>query len=131
MKLSVIHRAFEESSRLVAFVDVSDDMPVMEALEYAYHRTQNLAGSWSRESEFEFGGEIHQNPDFSEDVTVMADLPVSKRTGQVMGLRSTSVGDHILCGRTKYAVADFGFDKINPNEFDSFTTQEKYATSNA
>jgi len=80
MKLSVIHRAFEESSRLVAFVDVSDDMPVMEALEYAYHRTQNLAGSWSRESEFEFGGEIHQNPDFSEDVTVMADLPVSKRT---------------------------------------------------
>jgi hypothetical protein len=111
MRLSVIHRAFEESSRLVAFVDVSDDMPVEEALEYAYFRTQNLKGSWSREAEFEFGGEIHQNGDFSEDVTVMADLPVSKRTGQVMGLRSTSVGDRIIYGNTCYRVDDFGFEK--------------------
>ena len=101
MRLAVIHRAFEESSRLVAFVDVSDDMPVMEALEYAYYRTQNLQGSWSREG----------NPDWSEDVTVMADLPVSKRTGQVMGLRSTSVGDRIIYGNTCYRVDDFGFEK--------------------
>ena len=45
---------------------------------------------------------------------------------------SMSVGD---VGETEdgefYAVAGFGFDKINPNEFASFTTQEKYATSNA
>lgn len=101
MRLSVIHRAFEESSRLVAFVDVSDDMPVMEALEYAYYRTQNLQGSWSRVG----------NPDWSEDVTVMADLPVSKRTGEVMGLRSTSMGDRIIYGNTCYNVAMMGFEK--------------------
>lgn len=111
MRLAVIHRAFEESSRLVAFVDVPDDLPVMDALEYAYCRTQNLQGSWSREAEFEFGGEIHQNPDFSEDVTVMADLPVNKRTGEVMGLRSTSMGDRIIYGNTCYNVAMMGFEK--------------------
>lgn len=101
MKVSVIHRAFEKSSRLVAFVEVPDDMPVEDALEYAYERTQNLRGSWSREG----------NPDWSEDVTVMADLPVSKRTGQVMGLRSTSMGDRMIYGNTCFNVAMCGFEK--------------------
>lgn len=111
MKVSVIHRAFEKSSRLVAFVDVPDTMPVEEALEYAFERTQNLRGSWSREAEFEFGGEVIGNGDFSEDVTVMADLPINKRTGQVMGLRSTSVGDRLIYGNTCFRVDDFGFEK--------------------
>ena len=101
MKVAVIHRAFEESSRLVAFVDAPDSMSVDDALEYAFERTQNLRGSWSRPG----------NPDWSEDVTVMADLPVSKRTGQVMGLRSTSVGDRMIIGKTSFVVEDFGFEK--------------------
>ena len=110
MKVSVIHRAFEKSSRLVAFVDVPDTMPVEEALEYAFERTQNLRGSWSREAEFEFGGEVIGNGDFSEDVTVMADLPINKRTGQVMGLRSTSMGDRMIIGNTCYKVDFVGFE---------------------
>lgn len=100
MKVSVIHRAFEESSRLVAFVEVPDTMSVEEALEYAYFRTQNLAGSWSREG----------NPDWSEDVTVMADLPINQSTGQVMGLRSTSMGDRMIIGNTCYKVDFVGFE---------------------
>lgn len=113
MQVAVIHRAFEDAPRTVAFVEVGD-RPLMEALEYAYHRTQNLAGSWSRGPEFEFRGEIHKNPDFSEDVTVMADLPVSKMTGEVMGLRSTSMGDHMLYGNKKYRyeVAMMGFEEV-------------------
>ena len=111
MKVAVIHRAFEESSRLVAFVDAPDSLSVDDALEYAYERTQNLRGSWSREAEFEFDGEMVANGDFSEDVTVMADLPISKRTGQVMGLRSTSVGDRLVLGKTCFAVSPFGFEK--------------------
>jgi len=110
MKVSVIHRAFEESSRLVAFVDAPDTMSVDEALEYAYRRTNNFAGSWSREAKLEYQGEMVDNPDFSEDVTVMAELPVSKRTGEVMGLRSTSMGDRMIVGTVTYNVAMCGFE---------------------
>ena len=109
MQVTVIHGAFEDSPRTVAFVEVGD-RPVMEALEYAYHRTQNLGGSWSREAEFEFGGQVHQNPDFSEDVTVMA--PLSVHEGVTYGLRSTSMGDHMLYGNTKYEVAMMGFEEV-------------------
>lgn len=109
MQVAVIHGAFEDSPRTVALVEVGD-RPLMDALEYAYHRTQNLGGSWSREAEFEFSGEMHKNPDFSEDVTVMAELPVHE--GVEYGLRSTSMGDHMLYGNTKYEVAMMGFEEV-------------------
>jgi len=109
MKVSVIHKAFETTSRLVAIVDAPDSMSVNEALEYAYHRTQNLGGSWSRGETFEFAGETHQNPDYSEDVTVMADLPV--REGITYGLRSTSMDDRMIIGKSSYTVAMMGFEK--------------------
>lgn len=114
MQIAVIHCAFEETPRTVALVEVGnlDVIGINEALEYAYMRTQNLRGSWSRGAEYEFGGEIHQNGDYSKDVTVMADLPVSERTGEVMGLRSTSMGDQMLVGNTKYKVAMFGFEEM-------------------
>lgn len=95
--VSVIHTAFEDSPRVVAFVEVGSRTG-NEALEYAYHRTQNLAGSWSRPD----------NPDYSEDVTVMAPLPVHE--GVTYGLRSTSMGDQMLFGNVKYKVAGCGFD---------------------
>lgn len=99
MKVSVVHRAFEESSKLVAFVDVDDSKSINEALNYAWFRTQNIQGSWSRPD----------NPDWSEDVTVMADLPVS-RDGKELGLRSTSIGDRIIVGNTCFNVGFDGFD---------------------
>lgn len=100
-QVAVIHAAFEEAPNTVAFVEVGDRTG-NEALEYAYHRTQNLLGSWSREG----------NPDWSEDVTVMAALPVSKRTGQTMGLRSTSMGDFMLFNGVKYKVDFVGFKEV-------------------
>ena len=110
-QVAVIHAAFEDASKTVAFVEVGNREGT-EALEYAYERTNNIAGSWSREAEFEYNGEMVANPDFSEDVTVMADLPVSKRTGQVMGLRSTSMGDMMLLGNVKYKVDMVGFKVV-------------------
>ncbi len=100
MQISVVHRAYEEQSKLVAFIDVSDDISVNEALNYAFRRTQNIEGSWSRPG----------NPDWSDDVTVMADLPVSK-DGRELGLRSTSIGDRIVVGNACFVV---DFDGFNP-----------------
>lgn len=110
-QVAVIHSAFEDTPRTVAFVEVGD-LDVNEALEYAYERTNNIAGSWSRGAEFEFRGEMVTNPDFSNDVIVMAELPRSERTGEVMGLRSTSMGDFMLFNGVKYKVAAFGFEEI-------------------
>lgn len=110
MKVSVIHRAFEETSRLVAFVEVADNTPVEEALEIAYRKTNNIGGSWSRPATFEYAGETIENPDYCESVTVMAELPVSERTGEVMGLRSTSMGDRMIVGNTCYKVGFVGFE---------------------
>jgi len=110
--VSVIHTAFEDTPRVVAFVKVPETMSVNEALEFAFEKTNNIGGSWSREAEFEFGGEIVQNPDYCEAVTVMAPLPVNERTGETMGLRSTSMGDQMLFGTTKYKVAAFGFEEL-------------------
>jgi len=101
--VTVIHTAFEDSPRVVALVEVGSRTGD-EALEYAYHRTQNLGGSWSR-------NDFEPNPDYSEDVTVMAELPVHE--GVTYGLRSTSMGDRMLMGNVKYKVAMCGFE-IDP-----------------
>ncbi len=102
MKVTVIHTAFEKSPRTVALVEVGDRTGD-EALEYAYHRTQNIGGSWSRR-------DVENNPDYSEDVSVIADLPVYE--GVTYGLRSTSMGDQMLLGTEKYKVDMVGFELI-------------------
>lgn len=109
--VAVIHTAFEDTPRTVAFVEVGDRKGT-EALEYAYMRTNNINGSWSRSRHVEYEGQWVENPDYSEDVSVMAELPVSERTGETMGLRSTSMGDQMLLGNTKYKVAMCGFEEI-------------------
>ena len=100
-QVAVIHTAFEETPRTVAFVDVGERTG-NDALEYAYRWTQNIMDSWS----------LKMPEDGNDDVTVMGELPVSERTGQTMGLRSTSVGDQILMGTKKYKVAFAGFEEI-------------------
>jgi len=107
----VIHGAFEDTPRTVAFVEVGERTG-SDALEYAYFRTQNIQGSWSKGPVIEWDGETHDNGDYSKDITVMAELPRSKRTGETLGLRSTSVGDHILFGTVKYRVASVGFEEV-------------------
>jgi hypothetical protein len=104
-QVAVIHTAFEDTPRTVALVEVGEREGT-DALEYAYRWTQNIMDSWS----------LKMPEDGNDDVTVMAELPVSKRTGERMGLRSTSVGDQMLLGTTKYRVANFGFKEVDTVE---------------
>jgi hypothetical protein len=110
-QVAVIHTAFEETPRTVAFVNVPETFTTEDALEYAFKRTNNIMGSWSKPQVFEWNGEVIQNEDFSEDVTVVAELPRND-AGVEMGLRSTSMGDQMLFGTTKYKVAWAGFEEI-------------------
>ena len=109
MQVSVIHTAFEDSPRTVAFVEVGERTGT-EALEYAYRWTNNVEGSWSLGvREFEDG---ESNGDYNPNVTVVGPMHVDEN-GKTWGLRSTSVGDHMLMGTEKYVVASLGFDKLS------------------
>ena len=108
MKVAVIHTAFEDSPRTVAFVDTPYAV-AEEALEYAYRWTNNVMGSWSIKKEYFENGE--QNGDFNKNVTVMAPLHKDEN-GKEWGLRSTSMGDQMLVGNTKYKVAMMGFEEL-------------------
>lgn len=110
MQIAVIHTAFEETPRTVAFVEVGERTG-NDALEYAYRRTQNLDGSWSKGKTLWVAEHFIKNTDYSEDVKVMAPLHVDK-DGKEWGHRSTSVGDQMLMGTRKYEVASFGFEEI-------------------
>ena len=95
-QVAVIHTAFEDKPSTVAFVNVKEDMTLIEQLEYAYRWTQNIFDSWS----------LKMPEDGNEDVTVMGDI------SDGYGLRSTSVGDQVLVGTEKYVVAPCGFETL-------------------
>jgi hypothetical protein len=106
----VIHTAFEDTPRTVAFVEVGDRTG-SDALEYAYRLTQNIEGSWSKGPVMEWEGQEHDNGDYSQDITVMQPLHVDA-DGKEWGHRSTSMGDQILFGTAKYVVGAVGFEEI-------------------
>lgn len=108
MQVAVIHTAFEDKPRTVAFVEVGERTG-NEALEYAYRWTNNVAGSWSIKEEYFENGE--RNGDLNDAVTVMAPLHKDEN-GKEWGHRSTSVGDQLLLGNRKFKVASFGFEEI-------------------
>ena len=95
-QVAVIHSAFEETPRTVAFVEVGD-RTVEDALEFAFRWTQNVFDSWS----------LKHSEDGNDSVTVMGDTK-----GGTMGIRSTSVGDQMLIGTTKYVVSPVGFEEL-------------------
>jgi len=109
MQIAVIHTAFEDSPRTVAFVNVPDLPSDNEKLEYAYRWTNNVSGSWSIKEEYFENGE--RNNDLNDAVTVMAPLHKDEN-GKEWGHRSTSVGDQLLLGNRKFKVASFGFEEI-------------------
>ena len=94
--VAVIHTAFEDKPSTVAFVKTKEGMSLNEKLEYAYRWTQNIMDSWS----------LKMPEDGNDAGTVVGDISSG------LGLRSTSVGDQILVGNTKYKVAFCGFEKI-------------------
>ena len=111
MQVAVIHSAFEDTSKVVAYVDttkmLTNSASEEEALTAAYHFTQNLYGSWSMGSTLPDGT---QNEDFNRNVLVMTELPVVN--GKTFGLRSTSMGDQMIIGNTKYNVDMIGFTEV-------------------
>ena len=103
MNVTVIHKAFEDTPVTVAEVETTHT-DVMEALEYAYRWTNNVMGSWSRpEKTFENG---ETNGDYNPFVTTLAPL----HNG--MGLRSTSMGDEMICDGKTFKVAMLGFEEV-------------------
>jgi hypothetical protein len=100
-QVAVIHTAFEDTPRTVALVEVGEREGTA-ALEYAYRWTQNIMDSWSLKLE----------QDGNDDVTVIGELHVDEN-GKTWGLRSTSMGDQMLLGTTKYEVAAFGFKEVD------------------
>tara|TARA_B100000497_G_scaffold128076_1_gene173124 strand:+ start:20748 stop:21089 length:342 start_codon:yes stop_codon:yes gene_type:complete len=108
MQVTVQHQDFDRQTGAVlgytpvAEVDASAFTSVEEALEYAWRYTNNVDGSWS----MKIGGDANDN------VTVLAELPVSKRTGQQMGLRSSMMGDRFIADDVTYKVAIMGFKEV-------------------
>jgi hypothetical protein len=104
MKITVVHKAFEDTPQVVAEVEAPHAV-VEEALEYAYRWTNNVMGSWSRKEEvFEDGS---ANGDLNANVTVKAPLHEGG-----MGLRSTSVGDMMHVDGRSFEVAGLGFTEL-------------------
>jgi hypothetical protein len=86
-KVSVIHAAFGDDPYVVAFVDVEKSWTDTDKLECAFMKTNSINDAWWK----------------NEGVTSM--FPNK-------GCRSTSVGDMVLIGETKYKCSDFGWEKI-------------------
>jgi len=99
-QVAVIHTAFEDTPRTVALVDAPEGT-VEQQLEYAYRWTQNIMDSWSMKGE----------ADGNDRVTLMAPL-YEDENGKQWGHRSTSMGDHMLLGTTKYVVSAVGFEQL-------------------
>lgn len=108
MKITVVHKAFEDTPQVVAEVEAPHSV-VEEALEYAYRWTNNVMGSWSiKKQKFEDG---EPNGDFNPNVKVVADLHVDE-SGKAWGLRSTSVRDMMHVDGRSFEVAGFGFTEL-------------------
>lgn len=124
MQIDVIHKAFrdKDNPRTVATVTIPKELlnNIDLALEYAFGRTQNIFGSWSKEH---VEG-LDENLDWNNNVEVMVKLERDDK-GNKIGLRSTSVDDEMIAKikvvtdtvsewrvATKYRVAGIGFKRI-------------------
>ena len=113
MNILVLHRAFGDDYA-AAKVSAPAELDAIDALDYAFRWTNNVAGSWSRR-------DIEDNGDFNPNVEVVEPLDESG-----MGHRSTSTGDlmqvidderapEALAGRI-FEVSSFGFKDVNTGE---------------
>jgi len=91
----------------VAEVDV-------DTINEAYALTNNINGSWSRGPELEYDGKKFNNDDYDLRIKLTTDLITNKRTGQVMGLRSTSSGDVIYDGSKYWFLVPMGAGRTGP-----------------
>ena len=85
--VSVIHSAFEDSPRIVAFVEVDKSLSIEEKLNRAYIKTNTINEAWWD----------------NKEVTAM----FPDKT-----CRSTSTGDIVLIGEVKYKCEDVGWSVV-------------------
>lgn len=112
MLVKVVHfDATTNSLETVANVNVPahqlgfNKNPELDACEYAFARTQNVFGSWSKGPTFEDG---EHNEDFSENVEVVQPLLVCG--GKEYGHRSSMLGDLFVVNGNIYVCKTFGFE---------------------
>jgi hypothetical protein len=105
MKATVYHME-DQVAVQVAIIDCGKFLTVDEMLEYAYHRTQNIHGSWSKG---EFFADDQINQDFHKDIEVVAELEVHNDIEY--GHRSSMMRDRIEIDGTMYEVQMFGFEE--------------------
>ena len=87
-KVSVIHCAFEDIPRTVAFVEVDKTLSIRKKLEIAFVKTNTMTQSWMRNEGVEY-------------------------IGLSPSCRSTSVGDMVLIGTTKYVCKMDGWEFLD------------------
>ena len=87
-KVAVIHAAFDETPRTVAFVEVPKSATVNEKLELAFKLTNSIDYAWWENKEV--------TPTFPDKG----------------GCRSTSVDDMVLIGNEKYVCKNAGWEKV-------------------
>ena len=87
-KIAVIHAAFKDDPRTVAFVEVDRTLPLRKKLEIAFVKTNTITQSWVRNEGVEYIG-------FRPEC------------------RSTSVGDMVLIGTTKYVCKMSGWETLD------------------
>ena len=86
-EVAVIHAAYEHSPRTVAFISMDKSMTVKEKLEKAFMLTNTIDVAWYTSDKVNYNG-----PEKS--------------------CRSTSVGDFVLIGKTKYECKPAGWSKV-------------------
>lgn len=105
MKVEVHHADGLGGYEHVATVDIPEEHQLPEAaLEYAWRWTQNIEGSWSRS---QWTDDL-RNWDWNTNVEVVKALPVFQ--GQVLGHRSSMVGDRFVLDGRRFRAASMGFE---------------------
>ncbi len=118
MQVKVHHRDDRADDRFVHVATVeTPEIDIGAALEFAWERTQNIEGSWSKGPVFPadqtWSGKLEANPDHHPSVT-LADGIVLKvnASGRTLGLRSSMVGDRFEAEGMAYRAAGCGFEPV-------------------
>ena len=86
-QVAVIHSAFEDKPRTVAFIAMDKSMSVDEKLERAFMLTNTIDEAWYTSDKVNY-------------------------IGPEKSCRSTSVGDFVLVGKTKYECGHDGWNAV-------------------
>ena len=86
-EVAVIHSAYEDKPRTVAFIPMDKSLSVDEKLEKAFMLTNTIDKAWYTSDKVNY-------------------------IGPEKACRSTSVGDFVLVGKTKYECKAAGWSKI-------------------